>query len=83
MQDLEDVDKEEWSMKFTDIPLGQWDMRGNWYPNLNLNMSIADQRRHNIIGGHYPASNIDDYHMVCVAESNPTLWQKLISWIKK
>jgi len=73
----------EFKMKFTDIPLGTWDMKGNWYPNLNLNMSVSDQRKHNIIGGHFKKLKPDSYRAVLVAlDPEPTLLERIINWFK-
>lgn len=40
-------------IKFTDIPMGAWDSDGRWQPNLNLKMSVAEQAKHNLVGGHF------------------------------
>ena len=73
----------EFKMKFTDIPLGIWDMRGNWYPNHNLNMTEDEQRRHNMIGGHYKKVSPDAYRaVVVVMPDEPTLLERSINWFK-
>lgn len=40
--------KDERPIRF---PLGMWDLKGNWYPNPNLDMSPEEQRAHNIRHG--------------------------------
>lgn len=39
-------------IKVSTIPMGAWDIDGRWYPNLNLEMTIAEQIEHNIKGGY-------------------------------
>jgi len=34
------------------IPLGIWDLSGNWYPNLGLKKTEEEQREWNRRGGH-------------------------------
>ncbi len=85
MQDLDVMDKDkEWSIKFTDIPLGIWDIYGHWQPNLNLEMSISDQIRHNIIGGHfkkiYPPTELI---IRLTSVEDPSLWEKACIWIRE
>jgi hypothetical protein len=33
------------------VPLGAWDLSGNWYPNMRLLMTPEEQREHNIRNG--------------------------------
>ena len=58
-----DKDRPEFTIKYEDIPLGSWDLYGNWYPNLNLKMSAADQYKHNKAGGHF--KNVYDQRNYC------------------
>jgi len=62
-----------WTMKLTDIPIGSWDLQGNWFPNLNLlpEMSVAAQRRHNMIGGHFNRPRPCDLRGIIVAYESP------------
>jgi len=74
-------------IKLTDIPLGSWDLHGNWYPSLGLiidgTMSESKQRRHNMIGGHYNKLKPDAYRAVFVAmPEDPTLFERVINFFK-
>ncbi len=84
MQDLGSTDK-EWGIKFTDIPLGTWDLQGRWWPNFHLEMSEAEQRRHNMIGGHYKNQyNPDDFTTVwSYVDPEPTMLDKVLGWFRK
>ena len=44
---------EDFKIKCTDIPIGYWDTYGNWFPNLTMKMSVEDQFKHNLEGGHF------------------------------
>ena len=35
------------------IPLGTWDLEGNWSPSNDLKMSHAEQYQHNLINGFF------------------------------
>ena len=66
----------DFKIKLTDIPLGSWDTYGNWYPNLNLNMSVAQQRRHNMVGGHFKVEPVD-LHCCLFVDEPETLFKKI------
>lgn len=40
------------TMNFEDVPLGAWDLNGNWYHNPLLMMTKDEQYAHNVKGGH-------------------------------
>jgi hypothetical protein len=70
----------------TDIPLGSWDARGNWMPNYRLEMTVAQQRRHNIMGGHFldqAERRSIDYSVKIYADADEkTLIDRFIGWVK-
>jgi hypothetical protein len=41
------------TIKFQDVPLGSWNLNGNWFHNSLLMMSESEQREHNVKGGHF------------------------------
>lgn len=45
--------------KHISIPLGLWDLNGNWQPNPLLKMSAAEQYAHNIKSGFQCKKDID------------------------